>query len=131
MVVLDGDCLLCNRTARWVIRHDPLEKFQFVTGFSALGEQLLKKVGCDADADRSIILVVGEKVYTKSEAVLRVCKELSGGYPMLYILILVPAFLRNIFYDFIARNRFRWFGKTTENCELIKGYEGRLLSHID
>jgi predicted DCC family thiol-disulfide oxidoreductase YuxK len=74
----------------------------------------MKVHGFSPDALDSIILVQGEMIFTQSGAALRIAKELSGLWPLLYAFIVVPPFLRNVIYDLVSRNRYRLFGKREE-----------------
>lgn len=76
---------------------------------------LLSKYKIDTSKVDSIILVDGENCYVKSSAALRIAKDLSGGYPLLYGFLILPRFIRDAVYDYIARNRYKWFGKK-ESC---------------
>ncbi|SNS35855.1 Protein of unknown function, DUF393 [Dokdonia pacifica] len=75
----------------------------------------MSKHQIDAEKVDSIILVDQGKAYTKSSAALRIARSLSGGYPLLAAFLIIPPFLRNLVYDYIARNRYKWYGKK-ESC---------------
>ncbi|MFX7825193.1 DCC1-like thiol-disulfide oxidoreductase family protein, partial [Acinetobacter baumannii] len=72
---------------------------------------LLHDFAADTDSFNSVILVEGGKVYYRSTAALRIAKELSLPYNLLYFFMIVPPFIRNVVYDYIAKNRYQWFGK--------------------
>ena len=67
--------------------------------------------GIDTSQTDSIILIENGKAYTKSSAALKIARHLSGGYPLLYGFMIIPKFIRDFVYDFIARNRYKWFGR--------------------
>jgi len=115
IILFDGVCNLCNSSVNFVIRHDPNKQFKFAALQSTIGEQWVKKFAIDTSKTDSIILIDHDKAYVKSSAALRVAKHLDKGYPLLYGFMIFPAFLRNWVYDFIAKNRYRWFGKK-ESC---------------
>ena len=111
VILFDGVCNLCNSSIIFVIKHDPKDLFRFAPLQSDLGQELIKKHHIDATKVDSIILVDQEKAYVKSSAALRIARHLSGGYSLLSIFLIFPAFLRNVVYDYIARNRYKWYGK--------------------
>ncbi len=78
---------------------------------------LLKKFNLPADELNTVVLVEGEKVFTRSDVPLRVCQKLGGTWSLMAVFFVVPKFVRNGIYDWIARNRYRWFGKQ-EACML-------------
>lgn len=113
VVLFDGECNLCNNFIQFIIRHDKKKQFLFATLQSAAGEkelqQLRKKTGNVPD---SVILQYKGQYYVKSAAALHVLRLLGGAWSMLYAGIILPRFLRNAFYDFVAKNRYKWFGKS-------------------
>ena len=116
-ILFDGVCNLCNRSVRFVLARDPGEHFAFAPLQSAKGRELLKRVGLAEDARTSIVLVEGERSFEKSDAVLRILAGLSGPWPALALLRVVPRRLRDAVYDWIAANRYRWFGQRAD-CPL-------------
>jgi len=115
IILFDGVCNLCNSSINYVIRRDTKDVFRFATIQEETGQGLLAKHGIDTFKTDSIILIDNNKVYVKSTAALRVAKYLGGGHPLLYGFMIVPSFIRNWVYDYIARNRYRWYGKK-ESC---------------
>ncbi len=115
IILFDGICNLCNSSIIFVIKHDSKELFRFAPLQSDIGQTLIKKHKIDPSKVDSIILVDQEKVHIKSSAALRIARHLSGGYSFLSIFLIFPAFLRNVIYDYIARNRYKWYGKK-ESC---------------
>ena len=110
----DDDCLLCNGFVQWLIRQDKEEILHFGTLQSKEG-QVLAADYLKGTADLStVIFKEGEKVFTQSTAVLRILRRLGNGWQLLFVFILVPHFIRDGVYRFVARNRYRWFGKKTE-----------------
>jgi predicted DCC family thiol-disulfide oxidoreductase YuxK len=100
-----------------VIRHDPRHRFRFASLQGNFGQQVLKEHQLDPAEYDSIILLEREKIYTSSGAALRVIRKLNGAWPLLYIFIIIPPFIRNAVYGFIAARRYQWFGKK-EACWL-------------
>lgn len=129
IVAFDGLCNLCNSTVNWIIDHDPKQQFKFIalqdiarlkTGNTEKQEAyaLLKNELIDASSVlSSVLLIENGQLYKKSTAVLRICRQLSGLYPLLHTCIIIPRALRDLVYDFIAHNRYKWFGKR-EQCRV-------------
>ena len=115
IILFDGVCNLCNNSINFVIRHDPKDYFRFCALQTTTGQLLLKKYNIDPKETDSIILIENESAYTKATAALKIAKKLDKAWPLLYGFIITPAFIRNIVYDFIARNRYKWYGKK-EHC---------------
>ncbi len=115
IILFDGVCNLCNSSVNFVIRHDKKDHFLFAPLQSETAKELLKKYGIDPAKTDSFVLIENNKAYTKSSAALRINKHLSGFYYLIYLLLIVPPFIRNAVYDHIARNRYKWFGRT-ESC---------------
>ncbi len=111
IILFDGVCNLCNSSINFVIKRDKDNSFKFATLQEEPGVSLLKRYNIDTFNTDSIILIENGKAYVKSTAALRVAKKLSGGWPLLYAFIIIPAFIRNWGYDYIAKNRYKWYGK--------------------
>jgi predicted DCC family thiol-disulfide oxidoreductase YuxK len=112
ILVFDGVCVLCSRSVQFVLRHDRKEQFRFATTQSATGRKLMVAHGLDPDAPLSVLLVEGAQGYTESTAMLRVLKRFGGAWPALaFVLACVPRLLRDPVYRWIARHRYRWFGR--------------------
>jgi predicted DCC family thiol-disulfide oxidoreductase YuxK len=111
IVLFDGICNLCNSSVQLIIENDSKNLFQFASLQSAFGQKFLQENNLPDDAFKSIVLIDGEKFYTKSEAALRIGKELDGLYKVLRIFLWTPKFIRDFVYDYIAKNRYKWYGK--------------------
>jgi predicted DCC family thiol-disulfide oxidoreductase YuxK len=112
VVYFDGVCNLCNQAVQVIIKHDKHNKFRFASLQSQAGERLLSKLKDDKkSAPDSVILSYQGQVYVKSDAALQIARILGGGWNMLYATIIIPSLIRNAVYDWIARNRYKWFGK--------------------
>ena len=114
VILFDGVCNLCNGAINFVLRHDKKGIFRFASLQSEAGQQLLAAYGLDARELNSFFLVENGKVYKKSAAALRVMNHFSWYWKELQILRIVPYFLRDAIYDFVAHNRYKWFGKRQE-----------------
>lgn len=111
VVLFDGVCNLCSGAVQFVIKRDPSARFQFASLQSDYGRQQLARLGLNAESLYSIILIQDGKFYQRSDAALEIARKLSGGWPFMYGLKILPRFLRDAVYNFIARYRYRWFGK--------------------
>jgi predicted DCC family thiol-disulfide oxidoreductase YuxK len=110
-ILFDGVCNLCNGSVLFVIKRDSQAKFRFASLQSELGVQLLSEFKFPQGELSSVLLIKDQKLYQKSNAALEIAKHLSGLWPLFYIFKIVPLFIRNGVYDWIASNRYRWFGK--------------------
>lgn len=117
IVLFDGVCNFCNNSVNFIINHDPKGHFRFAALQSDFGRQKLKEPGYHTKEFDSLVLLSGDKVYKKSSAALRIARNLSGLYPLLYGLMVIPPFIRHWAYDLVARNRYKWFGKR-DACRL-------------
>jgi len=115
IILFDGVCNLCNSSVTFVIARDKKDLFRFAAIQDPAGEALIKKHGIDTAQTDSIILIDGDKAYVKSTAALKVARDLGGAYPLLYGFMIVPNFIRNWVYDYVAKNRYKWYGKK-ESC---------------
>lgn len=115
IILFDGVCNLCNQSVQFIIKKDKKKQFKFASLQSSFGQQVLGKSKLDSANFSSFLLLDNGHLYTRSEAALRVAKHLSGFRPLLYGFIIVPAFIRNGIYNWIAKNRYKWFGKK-ESC---------------
>lgn len=117
IILFDGVCNLCNSSVQFVIKHDKDKKFMFASLQSTAGQLLLKQFDLPLQDFNSFILIENEKIFLKSTAALMVAKQLKGAVKLLYGFIVVPPFIRNGAYNFIAKNRYKWFGKK-DSCIL-------------
>lgn len=114
IVLFDGECNFCCSSVNFIISHDPAKKFRFASLQSKFAQSLLLKKDIYKNTD-SLVLVKKGTVYFKSSAVLEITLHLNKLYPLGYIFIIIPLFIRNRMYDFFAKNRYNWFAKK-ENC---------------
>jgi predicted DCC family thiol-disulfide oxidoreductase YuxK len=116
IILFDGVCNLCNTAVQFVIKHDKKDLFRFVALQSDLAQSIIKHTGIDDKNMDSIILYEpGVAYYVKSEAALEIARNLSGGIALLTVFKVLPTVLSNSIYDYIAKNRYKWFGKK-EDC---------------
>lgn len=117
ILLFDGVCNLCNGFVQFVLLRDPQSHFQFASLQSDFGQQKMAEFGLDSTLLDSVILVENGQAYTHSDVPLRVVQKLPGLWAILYIFVVIPKFIRDPIYNWIARNRYRWFGKR-ESCML-------------
>ena len=111
ILLFDGVCNLCNTSVTFVIQRDKKDLFRFAALQDPAGQQLIEKYQIDPSNTDSIILIENDKAYVKSTAALKVARHLGGAYPLLYGFMIVPNFIRNWVYDYVAKNRYKWYGK--------------------
>ena len=115
IILFDGVCNLCNNSIQFIIKRDKKNIFRYAALQSEVGQKLTNERGIDTSTVDSIILIEpGVAYYTKSTAALEIGKTFGGGYKLLGLFQWIPETLRNWVYDFVARNRYKWFGKREE-----------------
>jgi predicted DCC family thiol-disulfide oxidoreductase YuxK len=119
IVLFDGICKLCNSTVLFIINHDHQARFKFTPLQSEQGSRLIKQFGFQADIFYFIVYIREEKSFTKSTALLYILKDLGGLWKLFYPLIAIPKFIRDFFYDILAKKRYQLFGKL-ESCMIPK-----------
>lgn len=116
IVVFDGVCHLCNAWVRFLLKHDRVERFAFAAMQTDTGRRLLQAHGLDPDMPASFLLLDNQIAYTDSDAILRILRQLGGFWRGLGIVLsCIPRALRDPCYRFIARHRYRLFGRR-EQC---------------
>lgn len=115
IILFDGVCNLCNSSVTFVIKRDAKDVFRFAALQEEPGQKLIKQYSIDTNKTDSIIFIENNKAYTKSTAALRIARHLGGAYPLFYGFIIIPVFIRNWVYDYVAKNRYKWYGKK-ESC---------------
>ncbi|MBO3698667.1 thiol-disulfide oxidoreductase DCC family protein [Roseivirga sp. E12] len=117
ILLFDGVCNLCNSSVNFIIDHDPKNYFRFAALQSDFGQQKLAELGYNTEEFDSLVLLSKGQVYKKSSAALRIARKLSGLYPLLYIFMIIPPFIRHGVYDIIGKNRYKWWGKQ-DSCRI-------------
>lgn len=115
IILFDGICNLCNNAVQFVIKRDKKGIIQFAPLQSDVGQQLLKQYQLPPAAMESFVLIENGKAYSRSSAALKVSRYLKGIWPLCYGLMIVPKFIRNGIYNWVAANRYKWFG-VREEC---------------
>ena len=117
IILFDGVCNLCNGFVQFVIKQDTKAKFKFCSLQSETAKKILSDYHLNPDQLNSVVLIANQKIYTKSDAALKIAQLLGGVWLATSVLFIIPKFLRDSFYNLIAKNRYRWFGKS-DTCML-------------
>ena len=118
VIIFDVDCLLCNRFVQIVSVIDKKDSIYFTRLSGKTANYILTNNKNLVDVD-SIIFYLNGNIYIKSDAVIRISKSLGFPYNMMSIFKIFPRSMRDIFYDFVARNRYKFFGKANK-CLISK-----------
>lgn len=116
LILFDGYCHLCSRIVRVILRFDRRAAFLFASLDSPAGLEWRETLSIPSNID-SVVLIAANKWYIRSDAALEICKTLGGAFRLFLLFSVIPRTWRDRLYDFIASNRFRWFGKRN-NCML-------------
>ena len=111
LILFDGECNLCNGFVQFVIKRDPKARYRFAALGSAAAQAALDAAGAAQALPDSIVLVSGGRLRTKSAAALTIMRSLGWLWPLTSVFMIVPRPLRDLIYDWVARNRIRWFGR--------------------
>ncbi len=127
IILFDGLCNLCNGSVNFILKRDKTGKFKFASLQSEIGIELCKQHNINTQLVDSIILIKNDEVFIKSAAVLEILKDLPIGWRVLRIAIILPKVIRDWLYDFIAKHRYRIFGKKDECPIPSKDVQDRFL----
>ena len=114
IVLFDGVCNLCNKSVQFIITHDKKKIFYFASLQSDFGQKKLQSIGIKDCQLQSIVYIQDQTAYFKSDAALHIAKSLGGKWKLLYYLHIIPKKFRDLIYSFIAKKRYKWFGKREE-----------------
>jgi len=117
VVLFDGVCKLCNRSVNFILRIDRTGRLKMASLQSDYGRRVLEDHGLKSGPLDSMMLLEGTRLTTKSTAVIRISKYLGGLWPLGMGALIIPRFIRDVLYDIIAKNRYRWFGQY-DTCPL-------------
>jgi predicted DCC family thiol-disulfide oxidoreductase YuxK len=117
VILFDGVCNLCNASIDFILKRDT--KNQFLVGAlqEEAGKKLLSRFEVQPEYLNSLVLIEGKEIYFRSTAALRIAKKLSGFWSLFYVFIILPTPVRDGIYDWIGKNRYRWFGRKN-TCRL-------------
>ena len=110
LILFDGVCNFCNASVNFVIKRDKKKAILFCPLQSEKGKNKLQQYGLPENDMQSFIFIENDKAYTRSTAALKVCRHLNGLWPLCYGYMIVPKFIRDGIYNWIAKNRYKWFG---------------------
>lgn len=117
IILFDGVCNLCQNSVQFILKRDTKKQCYFIPLQSELAQSLIAETGYAIESTGSMVLIESGSWYFRSTAALRIARKLSGGWPLLYLFIVIPPFIRDWVYNWISNNRFRWWGKS-ESCWL-------------
>ncbi|MBA4241998.1 MAG: thiol-disulfide oxidoreductase [Sphingobacteriaceae bacterium] len=120
ILLFDGYCNLCHSSVQFVLKHEKNNEIYFTSLQSPTGIEILNHYSINPKEIDSLVLIEKNKAYIKSTAALRITKYLKGLYPIGFGLLIIPSFIRNWVYDYVAKNRYKWFGKM-DNCLVPDG----------
>ena len=127
VILFDAECVLCSANAQFVLKHDKVGHFRLVSMQSDIGAAIYRKHGLDSRDPISMLVVEGDRIRQDSDAVLSIYEGLGLPWRLFGILRIVPAFLRDLAYRWVARNRYRLFGKRQTCWVAPPEYRDRLL----
>lgn len=115
IVLFDGECEMCSTIVQFVIKRDPQGTLLFAAQQSEAGQALLARYGLLEQSLDTFVYIHQEQVFTHSTAALQLTKRLNRLWPLCYGLMIIPRPLRDVVYRYVAKNRYKWFGKK-ESC---------------
>lgn len=117
VLLFDGVCNLCNASVQWILKRDRKGVFKFAALQSDTGQMLLRQFGFSEKNFDTVVLVADGRIFTRADAALEIVQRIGGLWSLLAVFKIIPRPIRNTIYDWVARNRYRWFGKK-EECML-------------
>jgi predicted DCC family thiol-disulfide oxidoreductase YuxK len=114
IVVFDGQCLLCTGWVQFLLRHDRRGRFRFAPIQGGAGARLLADAGLQVQGLQTLLLVDGDRSWQHTDAILRVLHGLGWPWRLAWVAWLIPRPLRDGLYRWLARNRYRWFGRSDQ-----------------
>ena len=127
IILFDGICNLCNSSVRLILKNDTKEAFLFSSIQSDASQKLLLQLNRKNNQLKSILLVENGEIFEKSEAVLRIAAKLRFPWNLARLFVILPKSWRDRIYDYVARNRYSWFGKKDKCVYRIDAYENRFI----
>lgn len=118
VVLFDGICNLCHHTVQFIVLRDKKGVFRFASLQSTIGKQLIDQHQLSVDYLNTLVVIEGKRAYLRSDAVLKIAQRLGGWWSLAMIFWIVPRFIRDAVYNWVSRNRYRWWGKK-EQCLLM------------
>lgn len=127
IILFDAECVLCSTNAQFVLKHDKAGHFRLASMQGEIGADIYRKHGMDPKDPRSMLVIEGNRVRRDSDAVLSIYEALGLPWRLFAIFRIVPAFLRDPVYRWVARNRYRLFGRRTSCWVAAPEYRDRIL----
>jgi len=127
VVLYDGVCKLCNSWVNFLLRRKLARHVRFAAVQSEEGKALLRFAGLPDENIRTIVLIEGNRHWVRAQAILRVMRLLPFPWGLLSLLRFVPHFISNFFYNRIAVNRYRLFGRYDAQHPVSPDFPGRFL----
>lgn len=115
IILFDAECMLCSANALFVLKHDRIGRFRLASMQGPAGADLCRRHGIDPHNPASILVVDGPRIRRDSDAVLAIYESLGLPWRLFGLFRLVPAIVRDPVYRWVARHRYRLFGKR-ETC---------------
>ena len=128
VVLFDGLCNFCNGAVNFIIKRDKKPVLKFASLQSRVAAGLLERRPLLVKDINSFVFIENNCIYTRSTAILKVCRYLSGLWPLMYGFIIVPQFLRDAIYNLVSKNRYDWFGKKEECMKPTEAIRARFLN---
>ncbi len=116
IIMFDGECVFCDHSVQFILKHDVNEVFKFTSLQSDVGKQLLKQYNVDPSID-SLVVIYKEKVYIQSDAAIIIAQQFKGLWKLLAIVKVIPKWMRDKVYVLIAKHRYRLYGQL-ETCRI-------------
>ncbi|MCP4140669.1 MAG: DUF393 domain-containing protein [Chloroflexi bacterium] len=111
IIIFDGVCNLCNWSVQFIIKRDPNAVFKFASLQSEFGTTIIQKYGLSSENQESLLLLRNGELLSKSSATLAIAAKLNGAWKFFPVFRFIPQNIRDKIYDWVATNRYRWFGK--------------------
>jgi len=111
IILFDGICNYCNEKVNFIIKHDAKNIFRFAALQSEIGQEIVKQSGINTSIDSLILIEHGNAYYIKSEAIFKILKQLNTPLKGFILFNILPSLLKDRIYEYIAKNRYKWYGK--------------------
>ena len=119
LVIYDGHCLLCSKAIQFILKHETGERLKFTTLKSKITQSIITQLGIKEVPD-SILFYYQGILYAESNAVIQIAEYLKRPYSSARMVRFLPLQIRDVLYQFISRNRYKWFGRSDEICAIIE-----------
>jgi len=129
IILFDGICNLCNGSVQFIIKHDLKKQFLFASLQSDAAAKLLLHLNNKNIELNSLLLIEEKTIYEKSDAVLRIARQLNPIWNAFYVFKILPKGFRDVVYDRIAKNRYKWFGKKDTCMFEIMEHKNRFINN--